>query len=82
MCSSNEDRIIVDSIVELGHKLGLSVVAEGVENLEAWRVLESLRCDLAQGYFLSRPLSPSDLFAWTRTFRAPSSAAAEPLIAQ
>jgi diguanylate cyclase (GGDEF)-like protein len=81
MCSSNEDRIIVDSIVELGHKLGLSVVAEGVENLEAWRVLESLHCDLAQGYFLSRPLSPSDLFAWTRTFRAPSSAAPESLLA-
>jgi diguanylate cyclase (GGDEF)-like protein len=81
MCSSNEDRIIVDSIVELGHKLGLNVVAEGVETLETWRVLESLRCDLAQGYYLSRPLSPDDLLAWTRVFVAPSSTVSESRVA-
>jgi EAL domain-containing protein (putative c-di-GMP-specific phosphodiesterase class I) len=71
MCSSNEDRIIVDSIIELGHKLGLIVVAEGVETLDSWRVLEALRCDYAQGYYLSRPLSPDDLLPWTQAFVAP-----------
>jgi diguanylate cyclase len=72
MCSSNEDRIIVDSIVELGHKLGLHVVAEGVEDLTAWRALEALHCDLAQGYYLSRPLPPDDLLGWAHAFVAPS----------
>jgi EAL domain-containing protein (putative c-di-GMP-specific phosphodiesterase class I) len=77
MCSSNEDRIIVDSIVELGHKLGLHVVAEGVETLEMWRALEALRCDLAQGYYLSRPLPPDDLMNWARAFIAPISLTSE-----
>jgi EAL domain-containing protein (putative c-di-GMP-specific phosphodiesterase class I) len=73
MCSSNEDRIIVDSIIELGHKLSLNVVAEGVETLDTWHMLEALRCDYAQGYYLSRPLSPDDLLLWTRAFAAPRS---------
>jgi diguanylate cyclase (GGDEF)-like protein len=71
MSASNEDRIIVDSIIELGHKLGMHVVAEGVETQSAWKALVDLRCDLAQGYLLSRPLPPGDLLQWTRGFVAP-----------
>jgi diguanylate cyclase (GGDEF)-like protein len=73
MDSSNEDRIIVDSIIELGHKLGLHVVAEGVETLSAWTTLGDLRCDHAQGYYLSRPLPANDVLQWTRVFVAPES---------
>ena len=73
MSACNEDRIIVDSIIELGHKLGLHVVAEGVETQSTWKALVDLRCDLAQGYFLSRPLPANDVLQWTRGFVAPSS---------
>jgi EAL domain-containing protein (putative c-di-GMP-specific phosphodiesterase class I) len=71
MAESNEDRIIVDSIVELGHKLGMHVVAEGVETLSSWRTLADLHCDLAQGYYLSRPLPADDVLRWTRGFVPP-----------
>lgn len=71
MAHSSDDRIIVDSIIELGHKLGLHVVAEGVETLCAWHMLGDLRCDHAQGYYLSRPLAAVDVLAWTRGFVPP-----------
>ncbi|HKP61273.1 MAG TPA: GGDEF domain-containing response regulator [Polyangiales bacterium] len=71
MSASNEDRIIVDSIIELGHKLGLHVVAEGVETHSTWTALGDLHCDLAQGYFLSRPLPANDVLQWTRAFVGP-----------
>lgn len=47
---------VVGSIVELGHKLGMSVVAEGVETKEQLAVLQELGCDRIQGYIFSRPL--------------------------
>lgn len=52
------------STIELGHSLGLSVVAEGVEDLEVMEVLRKLGCDLAQGYAISRPLSAQELVQW------------------
>ena len=73
MSACNEDRIIVDSIIELGHKLGLHVVAEGVETHSTWTALVDLHCDLAQGYFLSRPLPANDVLQWTRAFVGPRS---------
>ncbi|HTU59290.1 MAG TPA: EAL domain-containing protein, partial [Polyangiales bacterium] len=75
MAKSNEDRIIVDSIIELGHKLGMHVVAEGIETLAAWSALSELHCDLAQGYYLSRPLPADDLLGWTRAFVPPTASA-------
>jgi diguanylate cyclase (GGDEF)-like protein len=71
MDGSNDDRIIVDSIIELGHKLGMHVVAEGVETLSAWSTLGLLHCDQAQGYYLSRPLASDDVLPWTRGFIPP-----------
>ncbi len=59
MAVDASDAAIVRSTIELAHNLGLRVVAEGVESEDAWRHLEALGCDFAQGYYLSRPL-PSD----------------------
>ncbi|MDA0184604.1 EAL domain-containing protein [Solirubrobacter phytolaccae] len=56
MAVDASDAAIVRSTIELAHNLGLRVVAEGVESEDAWRHLEALGCDLAQGYYLSRPL--------------------------
>jgi diguanylate cyclase (GGDEF)-like protein len=50
---------IVTSTIELGHSMGLKVVAEGVEDAEAWNLLRRLGCDYAQGYLISPPM-PAD----------------------
>ena len=61
------DAIIVRSVVDLGHNLGLQTVAEGVEDHETWDQLTQLGCDDAQGYFLAKPMAPSDLISWLET---------------
>jgi diguanylate cyclase (GGDEF)-like protein len=62
-----KDSKIVRAIVDLGHNLGLQVIAEGVEKQETWEKLLSLGCNMAQGYFIGRPL-PADRFScWLKT---------------
>ena len=56
-----QDQLIVRSTIDMAHGLGLKVVAEGIENLEAWRLLQHWGCNLAQGFYLSRPVAPEDL---------------------
>jgi EAL domain-containing protein (putative c-di-GMP-specific phosphodiesterase class I) len=58
------DDAIVRSVIDLGHNLGLSVVAEGIETAKALDKLKHLGCDLAQGYFISRPLPAGEFMAW------------------
>jgi diguanylate cyclase (GGDEF)-like protein len=58
--------IIVRSVVDLGHNLGLRIVAEGVEDGETWSQLARLGCDEAQGYFLAKPMPAGELIAWLR----------------
>jgi len=58
---------IVTSTIELGHSMGLKVVAEGVENAEAWNLLRQLGCDLAQGYLISPPMPAAGVPAFVRT---------------
>ena len=55
---------IVHSTIELGHSLGLKVVAEGVEDFRGFELLRELGCDSAQGYYLSPPLAPAEFTAW------------------
>ncbi|HEX8169914.1 MAG TPA: EAL domain-containing protein [Thermoanaerobaculia bacterium] len=61
---ASDDLVIVRSTIELGHNMGLTVVAEGVETAEAWQVLKRLGCDLGQGYFMSRPLPEASFREW------------------
>lgn len=56
-----DDAKIVRSTIDLAHNMGLSVVAEGVENIEIWHLLREQNCDEAQGYYMSKPL-PVDAF--------------------
>ena len=67
MASDEEISMIVRSTIDLGHNLGLKVVAEGVEDRSAWNLLRTLGCDDAQGYFMSRPLPPAALAQWMRS---------------
>lgn len=50
--------LVVTSMIELGHRLGLKVIAEGVETKDTWAFLQSTGCDAAQGYFIARPIPP------------------------
>jgi EAL domain-containing protein (putative c-di-GMP-specific phosphodiesterase class I) len=56
--------VIVRSTIDLGHQLGLEVIAEGVENEEIMSRLRALGCDCAQGYYISRPLKAPELTTW------------------
>ena len=62
-----KDAAIVHSTIQLGHSLGLTVVAEGVEDTQVMEVLRGLGCDLAQGYAISRPLPAEKLAEWIET---------------
>jgi EAL domain-containing protein (putative c-di-GMP-specific phosphodiesterase class I) len=66
MATNDEDSFIARSIIDLGHKLGLRVVGEGVENQETADILATLGCDLAQGSYLSKPMAPEEI---ARRFR-------------
>lgn len=59
------DVTIVKSTIELGHNLGLKVVAEGVENQKMWDILKLMGCDYGQGYYMSKPMAADHLFDWT-----------------
>ncbi|MFI5184157.1 MAG: putative bifunctional diguanylate cyclase/phosphodiesterase [Vicinamibacteria bacterium] len=63
---ANEDSVIVRSTVDLGHNMGLRVVAEGVESAEGCAILKRFGCDMAQGYFISRPLPSPQFLVWMK----------------
>jgi EAL domain-containing protein (putative c-di-GMP-specific phosphodiesterase class I) len=56
-----EDSAIVAAVVSLAHTLGMKAIAEGVETAEQLHELRVLGCDMAQGFYMSRPLIPADL---------------------
>jgi EAL domain-containing protein (putative c-di-GMP-specific phosphodiesterase class I) len=56
--------MIVQSIIFLAHNLGLYVIAEGVEDQRSWDLLHTCNCDIAQGYFLQKPLAADEFKAW------------------
>ena len=68
MTEGSDDAVIVRSTIELGHNMGLSVIAEGVENDASLALLRSYRCDMVQGYYFSPPLEASELQDWCRSF--------------
>jgi EAL domain-containing protein (putative c-di-GMP-specific phosphodiesterase class I) len=63
---SERTAMIVASTIGLAHELGVTVVAEGIETPETWRHLRHLRCDVAQGYLLSRPMPGDEFVNWFR----------------
>ncbi|MFC7244495.1 putative bifunctional diguanylate cyclase/phosphodiesterase [Catellatospora aurea] len=75
MADDPDDLVIVRSIIELAGALGLRVVAEGVEDERAWRLLQSAGCEVAQGWFYARPLPPDELADWLARTTLPARSA-------
>jgi diguanylate cyclase (GGDEF)-like protein len=66
MDTDHDDAVLVRGAIELGHNLGMTVVAEGVEGLAHVAALRALGCDIAQGYHYARPMPAADLQAWLK----------------
>ena len=64
MDRNSNNTVIVRSTIDLAHNLGLRTVAEGVENKDLWDRLEALGCDIAQGYYMCKPMPADDLARW------------------
>ncbi len=75
MLIDDNDEVIVRATIDLAKNLGLAVIAEGVESMEILTRLKELNCDLAQGYYICKPLPAKELEEWLRTspYAAPAS---------
>ncbi|MFC7454057.1 EAL domain-containing response regulator [Insolitispirillum peregrinum] len=58
-------RIVLDSTIAMARKLSLSVVGEGIENRDNWMMLKTMGCDLAQGFFIGKPMPGGELENWS-----------------
>jgi diguanylate cyclase (GGDEF)-like protein len=76
MLNEESDGVIVRSTIDLGHALGLKVVAEGVEDEVTLARLEEIGCDRAQGHFFSKPIPPIEFMRWISRYENRISAAA------
>ncbi|WP_304351538.1 EAL domain-containing protein [Comamonas testosteroni] len=70
MDHDKDSATIVRSTIDLVHDLGRKTVAEGVETKEHWDLLKELGCDIAQGYFIAKPMPASEFPKWAEDFRA------------
>ena len=79
MVTAGTDRTLVESAIALGHNLGLTVVAEGVEDQVTLQALERLGCDAAQGFFFAKALDAATFMSWVKNFAALDTAPLEDL---
>jgi len=68
--SDKTARAMYDASLGLAKQLGMEVVAEGVEDQDDWKLVRSTGCDLAQGYFIARPMPASDFPEWIKSWQA------------
>ena len=64
MDGESNDKVIVQSTIDLAHNMGLKVVAEGIETEQSWQTLKALGCDMGQGYLMCRPIEAASLDQW------------------
>lgn len=64
MHASDSDRVMVEKTIEMGHELGMEVIAEGVMTKEQVKLLKGMGCDAAQGFLFSRPIPAKELAKW------------------
>ena len=66
---AHDSRLIVKTVADLAHGLGLVATAEGVETIGQLQAVRELGCDVAQGYLISTPLSPEEIIPWEGAFK-------------
>lgn len=64
---SKESRLVISSVINMAHALGLTVTAEGIENRQTLSFLQKKHCDAAQGFYISKPLKKDQIAAWVAT---------------
>ena len=64
---SDNLRVILQSALDLARQLGLVAVAEGIETLEDWRLVQSCGCNIGQGFLIARPMPAQDFLPWLKT---------------
>jgi len=69
MLTDDNDALIVQSTIDLAHNLGLTVIAEGVENQNVMQRLRKLKCNFAQGYHIARPMFRDELVQWLKAYK-------------
>lgn len=62
--AGSDAAVLLESTIELGHRLGLTVVAEGAETSGEWDLLQRLRCDYVQGFFVAKPMPWHEFLVW------------------
>lgn len=71
-CAKNlQQRVILESSIDMARKLGLKTVAEGIETRSDWNLLKELGCSIAQGYFIAKPLPALQFIEWVQNWTAP-----------
>jgi EAL domain-containing protein (putative c-di-GMP-specific phosphodiesterase class I) len=76
MCSDAGNNAIVRALLDLGHSFDLQVVAEGIEDVDTWTELDSLGCDVIQGFYLAKPMPAAEFEPWLNRHR--TAAAVQP----
>jgi EAL domain-containing protein (putative c-di-GMP-specific phosphodiesterase class I) len=66
---AHDSRLIVKTIIDLAHGLGLVATAEGVETVDQLRLIRELGCDVVQGFLIAQPLEPDELISWNEDFK-------------
>ncbi len=69
MANNKDCAVIVNSIIDLGHNLGLKIIAEGVEDIRVWRMLAEKNCDFAQGFYMGKPMPANEFDRWLKSWR-------------
>ena len=69
-CRRPNLRVILQSALDMARQLGLSSVAEGIETMEDWKLLQSCGCNVGQGFLIARPMPAGDLPGWLRSHQA------------
>ncbi|MDD3030099.1 MAG: EAL domain-containing response regulator [Alphaproteobacteria bacterium] len=62
--TNKDSAVIMNSIIDLGHNLGLKVIAEGIEDQKTWDLLNEKGCDFGQGFLIGHPMAASDIHTW------------------
>ncbi len=64
LTDNRNSQVITHAIIDLGHNIGLKVVAEGIETVNTWNILKERGCDLGQGFLISKPVAIDKLIEW------------------